>query len=70
MKSVLIEFNEMLLTWNVSIDLPENLPTKFAYHLSILRLDVKTDIVNEGMVHFDFCTGNAPECELKEYFLV
>jgi len=67
MRTVCKAFNEMLWTWNFTIDLPKNLPASFAYTLMVASLDKKTFIAISGFVSFDFCTGYAPDCELKEY---
>jgi len=60
-------FEKMMYTWNHGIDLPESLPAAFAYKLIVDCLNRKTEIVNSGCMSFDFCTGYAPDCELKEY---
>ena len=60
-------FSQMMFSWNISIDLPEKLPLPIAYTMTVDTLDTKTAIVNSGMVGFDFCTGNAPDCIFKEY---
>lgn len=60
-------FDQMMLTWNHAFSLPENLPVAFAYPLMVNSLNHETDMVNCGCMHFDFCSGYAPDCELKEY---
>lgn len=60
-------FLEMTESWNLWVDLPKNLPVAFAYDLLVNLLNRETMIPNEGFVGFDFCTGYAPDCELKEY---
>jgi len=60
-------FEKMMFTWNHGIDLPETLPPAFAYQLVIDSLEMETSIINMGMMHFDFCTGYAPDCAFKEY---
>jgi len=60
-------FEQMMLTWNHALNLPENLPVGFAYTMTINSLNHETSMVNSGCMHFDFCTGYAPGCELKEY---
>lgn len=66
-KEVLKAFGKMMFTWNLSIDLPELLPLQIAYTMTVDTLNTKTDIVNSGMMGFDFCTGYAPDCIFKEY---
>ena len=36
--------------------------------LIVDTLNKKNSIVNSGSMSFDFCTGYAPGCELKEYY--
>lgn len=60
-------FEKMMFTWNQGIDLPKHLPAAFAYQLIVYTLNRETNIVNSGFMHFDFCTGYAPGCELKEF---
>lgn len=56
-----------MYSWNLSVDLPHHVPTSFAYQIIVGLLDRETLIVNDGAITFDFCTGYAPDCELKEY---
>ncbi len=60
-------FEHMMFTWNHGIDLPETLPVAFAYKMIVDSLNMKTNIVNSGCMSFDFCSGYAPDCVLKEY---
>lgn len=66
-KEVLKAFGKMMFTWNLDISLPELLPLPIAYTMTVNTLNTKTDIVNSGMMGFDFCTGYAPDCIFKEY---
>ncbi|KQS88833.1 hypothetical protein [Chryseobacterium sp. Leaf394] len=61
------EFEKMMYTWNLAYDYPEKLPISLIYNALIETLDTQTTIVSSGMIHFDFCTGYAPECVWKEY---
>lgn len=61
------EFEKMMLTWNLAIDNPEKLPLSILYNTLIGILDTKTAIVRHGTIHFDFCSGFAPDCIWKEY---
>jgi hypothetical protein len=67
MKQVIAAFGQMMFSWNLDIDLPESLPIPIAYKMTVDTLDMKTEIVNSGMMCFDFCTGYAPDCIFKEY---
>jgi hypothetical protein len=60
-------FEEMLSSWNASIDWPDNLPWDKRYLMTVALLDHEFTPLNNGMIVFDFCTGYAPECELGEY---
>lgn len=64
---VLDALKQLMFTWNLGISLPESLPLPVAYTLMVDTLNTKTDIVNSGMMTFDFCSGYAPDCILKEY---
>lgn len=61
------EIERMMYTWNVAIHLPEKLPVDFAYKMIIDTLERNITIVNNGRMNIDFCTGYAPDCDLKEY---
>lgn len=67
MKLVCDAFDKMMQTWNLDIDFPDNIPIPFAYKLTVDTLNRKTMIAKSGFVSFDFCTGYAPDCELKEF---
>jgi hypothetical protein len=47
--------------------LPKKLPMPIAYRMMIGTLDTKTQIVDEGNLGFNFCTGDAPDCIFKEF---
>lgn len=65
---VLKAFNEMLKTWNAIIDFPEKMPLK--KHYEFLRntvLEENFTPVSFGFIHFDFCSGYAPDCAWGKY---
>jgi len=66
-RQILQAFTQMMSSWNLFIDLPESLPLRVAYKMTIDTLDRGTAIVNCGMVGFDFCTGYTPDCVFREY---
>jgi len=57
----------MMSTWNISVDLPANLPSVRAYKLTVGILNKKLAIIDQGMVVMDFCTGEPVGCELEDY---
>ena len=67
MQTIIDAFQEMLSTWNQSADFPPELPVSRAYPLLIGLLNEEAWFLPGGTLHHDFCTGNAPDCELKEY---
>lgn len=60
-------FKQMMLSWNLAIELPDDLPLPMAYSLMVDLLNTKTIIPTNGTIVFDFCTGYTPECDLKSY---
>jgi hypothetical protein len=67
MKQIIKAFEQLLYTWNLAADMPENFPLEKKYTLLIGVLDEKTGIVNSGCIHFDFCTGDPTGCTFEEY---
>jgi len=67
MQTIIDAFQEMLSTRNMVADLPSGLPISRAYPLVIDLLKEDGWYLPGGTLHFDFCTGYAPDCELKEY---
>lgn len=66
-KLVCAAFKKLLFSWNVEIHLPDELPLDLRYRFMIKTLDEKFFPMSSGFIHFDFCTGYAPDCVLKEY---
>ncbi|WP_027377102.1 hypothetical protein [Kaistella palustris] len=60
-------FDKMMLTYNLTIDYPENVPVSFLYGVMVKTLDAQTSLTGQGMVHFDYCSGFAPDCVWKEF---
>lgn len=67
MKLVCIAFKEMMYSWNLGIELPKKFPVNLEYSFLVNTLNEKTEIINNGIMSFDFCTGYAPDCVFKEY---
>lgn len=60
-------FMAMLNSWRFDLDLPDELPLHRKYELLVGLLDHECTLVNTGRFVFDFCTGYAPGCKLREY---
>lgn len=67
LKLICSAFEKMMLTYNLTIDYPENVPISLVYEMIIKALDSETSITNHGMLHFDYCSGYAPDCPWKEF---
>jgi hypothetical protein len=67
MDSLVDAFNEMLSTWNMQAEFPQDFPKDRTYTLLISLLDREAWYLPGGILHFDFCTGYAPDCVLKEF---
>ena|SRR5687767_4534677 len=67
LKLIIDAFQDMLCTWNIMADFPSKLPRERAYPLLISILNEEAWYLPGGMLHLDFCTGYAPDCELQEY---
>ena len=59
--------HELYSSWHISADYPSNLPARRAYSLLVNILNEEAWYFPTGTLHFDFCTGYAPGCELEEY---
>jgi hypothetical protein len=66
-RQILDALEQMFLSRNMSVDMPENVPIRKAYPLIINLLNEEAWYFPTGTLHHDFCTGYAPECELGEY---
>ncbi|MBK9982460.1 MAG: hypothetical protein IPP15_08550 [Saprospiraceae bacterium] len=67
MQIIIDAFQDMLSTRHIAADFPSGLPASRAYPLLVGLLKEEAWFFPGGMLHFDFCTGYAPDCELKEY---
>jgi len=67
LKLVCEALGRLLSSWNSGIDLPEKLPLPLRYKFMVNALDEGFTVVNSGFMHFDFCSGYAPDCVFKEY---
>ncbi|MEO8086641.1 MAG: hypothetical protein ABI763_07475 [Bacteroidota bacterium] len=60
-------FMQLLRSWNLGVQLPKKFPIAKKYTLLCGLLNVKTDIVSDGNIDFEFCTFDPPSCPFKEY---
>ena len=58
---------KMFESWNILVDLPENLPADFGYRLSVGLLKRSMPSMQYGFFGMDFCTGNPEGCEFQSY---
>lgn len=61
------QFEDLLYTWNLSANIPEEIPPSKAYTLLVSVLDKKVDIPDTGFMTFEFCAYDPPTCPLDEY---
>jgi hypothetical protein len=67
MRIVIQAMEEMLESWHRKVYLPDNVPIPMAYNLIIGLLEEEAWYMPAGYLCHDFCSGYAPECQLKEY---
>ena len=60
-------FRQLLFSWNADVSLPDELPLHLRYHLVVNTLNEEFQVINSGRIVFDYCSGYAPDCPLKEY---
>jgi len=67
MQQVIKVFSQLMYSWNMDADIPEEVPTERRYQLLVNIVDTKVEVINSGMLTIDYCTGNSDGCELGEY---
>jgi hypothetical protein len=67
MSNVISAFEKFLSSWNICLDLPENLPISLQYELYINTLDKCVAILDFGTIHLEVCSYCPDECTLGEY---
>ena len=67
MNKVCEAFDQLLFTWNIHADFPDNLPIEMAYETLVSVLDRKFIIPISGFVGLEFCDYVPEECIFKEY---
>lgn len=60
-------FIEMMSSWNLFADFPDDLPQLMRYELLLDILQKPVMISEYGFFGFDYCTGDPVGCELGEY---
>jgi len=66
-QQIIDAFDKMLQSRNIIMDMPERVPPRRAYPIIVNLLHKEAWYFPTGTLHFDFCTGYAPGCELGEY---
>jgi hypothetical protein len=69
MLKVILAFEACLASWNVCLDMPENIPISLQYKLYISTLSKTIDVLNFGTIHLEACTYCSDDCPLGEYCL-
>ena len=63
LEKIIIEFNQMMHSWGVDTDLPEDLPLDIQYQFLVRTLDEKITLVpGEGFTVIEFCEDEPMEC--------
>ncbi len=63
MQSLYHHFDDLLLSYNITTDIPEKLSIKKKYSLIITILDESIFLTEMGMVGWEFCVYNIEECQ-------
>lgn len=61
------EFEHMLNSWNIGLDMPPDVPAGMRYRLTVDILGERCIPPRMGFFHFDFCTGVPEGCKLEQY---
>lgn len=59
-------FKNMLNSWNIVLDVPENVPPRFVYKLIGTILNSECSPLTTGTCHFDFCSGVPEGCDWEQ----
>lgn len=60
-------FEQLLKSWNAELHLPNDIPLKLRYKLTISTLDEDFYPIEGGWIGFDFCTGDTSDCSLGRF---
>lgn len=67
--TVVNAFSEMLQSWNIAADLPDDFPNERKYPLLVSLLNERFHIQNMGTVHWSFCDFDETTCPFGEHCL-
>lgn len=66
MQQVAKAFTALLFSWNITTDLPDELPIEVTYPLLITALDKKVYLIDGGFVTIEFCSYAPWDCPFGE----
>jgi hypothetical protein len=69
MRQVSDAYAALLLSWNISAEMPEALPVEMAYELWVSTLDMDTFLPEDGFVTLEFCHYEPSECPFGPWCL-
>lgn len=67
MEALSLAFERLLFTWNIGVEMPDNLPVSKKYSLLISVLERKVAIVQNGFETIEFCSYDPPTCPFNEW---
>lgn len=67
MEQVCNAFERLLYTWNIGVEMPEQLPVSKKYTLMVSILERKVMIVSCGFETIQFCRYDPPSCPFGEW---
>ncbi len=68
MVSVISAFHDCLLSWNISAEMPENIPVSLQYSLFVSTLAKSVFIQGSGFLHLEFCNYWPETCPFGEEY--
>lgn len=67
MEQVCNAFEKLLYTWNIGVEMPEQLPVSKKYTLMVSILERKVMIVSSGFETIQFCRYDPPSCPFDKW---
>ena len=67
LSQVISAFNLLLLSWNLRTDIPDKVPLAMTYQFLVDTLEIKTQIVNGGIITLEFCSYEPASCPFGEH---